>query len=249
MRGRLNNGSQRCQILILRNCKCHLLWKKGVIKPRIWGWEHPGLWALNAIPESLTGRGRGGWTWTEQQPMWRGAAVWPQASESRLHCQSSWSNFSPGAPRESMTSHSKTVREGWFFRVLFFFFKSFIYLLTYLLAPLWGIWDLSSLQFSSVQSLSHVRFFATPWTAACQASLSVTNSRSLLKLMYIESVIPSNHLILCHPLRLLPSIFPSIRVFSNESVLCIRWPKYWSFSFSISLSNDQMHAPCIGRQS
>ena len=95
----------------------------------------------------------------------------------------------------------------------------------------------SATSFSSVQSVSHVWLFATPWTAACQASLSITNSWSLLKLMSIELVIPSNHLILCHPL-LLPSIFPSIRVFSNESVLHIRWPKYWSFSFSISSSNE-----------
>ena len=93
-------------------------------------------------------------------------------------------------------------------------------------------------QFSSVQSLGHVRLFATPWTAACQASLSITNSRSLLKLMSIESVMPSNHLILRHPLPLLPSIFPSIRVFSNESSLHIRRPKYWSFSPSISPSNE-----------
>ena len=93
-------------------------------------------------------------------------------------------------------------------------------------------------QFSSVQLLSHVRFFATSWTAAHQAFLSITNSWSLLKLMSIESVMPFNHLILCHPFLLLPSIFPSIRVFSNESVLCIRWPKYWSFSFSISPSNE-----------
>ena len=92
-------------------------------------------------------------------------------------------------------------------------------------------------QFSSVELLSHVRLFATPWTAACQASLSITNSRNLLKLMSIELVMPSNHLILCHHL-LLPSIFPSIRVFSNKSVLHIRWPKYWSFSFSISPSNE-----------
>ena len=92
--------------------------------------------------------------------------------------------------------------------------------------------------FNSVQSLSHVRLFATRWTAARQASLSITNSQSLLKLMSIESVMPSNHLILCRPLLLLPSIFPSIRVFSNESVLHIRWPKYWSFSFSISPSNE-----------
>ena len=90
----------------------------------------------------------------------------------------------------------------------------------------------------SVQSLSHVWLFVTPLTAACQASLSITNSWSLLKLIYIELVMPSNHLILCCPLLCLPSIFPSIRVFSNESALHIRWPKYWSFSFSISPSNE-----------
>ena len=93
----------------------------------------------------------------------------------------------------------------------------------------------------SVQ-LSHVQLFATPWTAACQASLSIISSQSLLKLMPIESVMSSRHLILCHPLLLPPLIFPSIRVFSNESVLCIRWPKYWSFSFSISPSNE-----CFGQ--
>ena len=91
---------------------------------------------------------------------------------------------------------------------------------------------------SSVQWHSHVRLFATPWTAARQASLSITNSLCSLKLMSIESVMRSNHLILCRPLLLLPSIFPSIRVFSNESVLRIRWPKYWSFSFSISPSSE-----------
>ena len=91
-------------------------------------------------------------------------------------------------------------------------------------------------QFSSVSQ--RVRLFVTPWTAARQASLSITNSQSLLKLMSIESVMPSNHLILCHPLLLLPSIFPSIRVFSNESALRIRWPKYWSFSFNISPSDE-----------
>ena len=96
----------------------------------------------------------------------------------------------------------------------------------------------SGLPFSSVQLLSCVRLFVTPWTAARHASLSITNSRSLLKLMPIESVMTSNHLILCRPLLLLPSIFPSIRVFSNESVLRIRWPKYWSFSFGISPSNE-----------
>ena len=95
----------------------------------------------------------------------------------------------------------------------------------------------NSLQFISVQSLSHVRLFATSWTATCQASLSINNSQSLLKLMSFESVMPSNHLILCHPLLLPASIFPSIWVFSNESALHIRWSKYCSFSFSVSPSN------------
>ena len=102
----------------------------------------------------------------------------------------------------------------------------------------WMCWTwLNTLQFSSVLLLSCVRFFATPWTAAHQTSLCITNSQSLLKLMTIQSVMPSIHLILCHTLLLPPSIFPSMRVFSDESVLCIRWPKYWSFSFSVSPSN------------
>ena len=92
--------------------------------------------------------------------------------------------------------------------------------------------------FSSVQLLSRIRLFVTPWTPARQACLSITNSWSLLKLMSIEPVMPSNHLILCRPLLLPPSIFPSIRVFLNESVLCIRWPKWWSFSYNISPSNE-----------
>ena len=95
-----------------------------------------------------------------------------------------------------------------------------------------------SVQFSSVQLLSHVRLFVTPWTAACQASLSLTNSQRSAKFISIESLMPSNHLILCHPLLLPPSIFLSIGVFSNESVLLIRWPKYWNFSFSISPSSE-----------
>ena len=95
----------------------------------------------------------------------------------------------------------------------------------------------SNLFFSSVQSLSCVQLFVTPWTVARQASLSITSSQSLLKLISIELVMPSNHLILCHPLLILPSVFPSIRVFSKESVLCIKWSKYWSFSFSISPFN------------
>ena len=102
----------------------------------------------------------------------------------------------------------------------------------------WSLDYLASVQFSSLQSLSCVRLFATPWTAAHQASLSITNSQTLPKLISIELVMPFNHLILCCLLLLPPSIFPSIRVVSNESVLCIRWPKYWSFSFNISPSNE-----------
>src|SRR5574337_525723 len=97
---------------------------------------------------------------------------------------------------------------------------------------------LSTTHTSSIQLLRHVLLFVTPWTTARQASLSITNSQSLPRLMSIESVMPSNHLILCHPLLLLPSMFSSIRVFPNESALHIRWPKYWSFSFDISLSSE-----------
>ena len=110
--------------------------------------------------------------------------------------------------------------------------------LLHLLPHGWLMLSESRIQFSSVHLLSHFRLFETPWTAAGQASLSITNSRSLFKLMSIELVMPSNHLSLYHSLLILPSIFPSIKVFSNESVLCIRWPKYWSFSFSISPYNE-----------
>ena len=101
-----------------------------------------------------------------------------------------------------------------------------------------GSLDLQPKCFNSVQLLSRVQLFVTSWIVPCQASLAITISWTLLKLMSIQSVMPSNHLILCHPFLLLPSIFPSIRVFSKESLLCIRWPKYWSFSFSISPSNE-----------
>ena len=107
-----------------------------------------------------------------------------------------------------------------------------------ILSPTWMLDTFQSIQFSSFQLLRRVRLFATPWTAACQGSLSITNSLILPKLMFVELVMPSNHFILCHPLLLLPSIFPSIRVFSNESALHIRWQKHWSFSFSISPSNE-----------
>ena len=102
----------------------------------------------------------------------------------------------------------------------------------------WEILGLNSPQFSSVQSLNHVWLFVTPWIAACQASLSITNSQSSLRLTSIESVMPSSHLILCHPLLLLPPIPPSIKLFSNESTLRMRWPKDWSFSFSIIPSKE-----------
>ena len=114
------------------------------------------------------------------------------------------------------------------YQTLFF---AYSYIVTFISAYI-------TVQFSSIQSLSCVRLFAIPWIAAHQAFLSITNFRSLPKLMSIESVMPSSHLVLCHPLLLLPSIFPSIRGFSNESTLRMRWPKYWSFSFSISPSNE-----------
>ena len=113
------------------------------------------------------------------------------------------------------------------------FFKSSIYYFRWL-----SLLKVRQIQFNSVQSLSCVRLFTTPWITARQASLSITNSRSSLKLTSIESVMPSSHLILCRPLLLLPPIPPSIRVFSNESTLCLRWPKYWSFSLSISPSSE-----------
>ena len=111
-------------------------------------------------------------------------------------------------------------------------------IISFLLLTLVFVCPSFSKSFQSVQSLSRVQLFATPWTEARQASLPITNSRSLLKLMSIELVMPSSHLILCRPLFLLPSIFPSIRVFSDESVLHIRWPEFWSFSFSINPSNE-----------
>ena len=114
-------------------------------------------------------------------------------------------------------------------------------LFKFLVKVWWIFWlfnAFSSVQFSSFRLLSSIQLFETPWIAACQASLSITNSRSSLKLMFIELVMPSSHLILCHPLLFLPPIPPSIRVFSSESTLCTRWPKYWSFSFSISPSKE-----------
>ena len=121
---------------------------------------------------------------------------------------------------------SPLFKKHWYSHIMHIFLYFFFHFTYYLV------------QFNSVQSLSHVQLFATPWTAARQASLSITNSQSPPKPMSIESVMPSNHLILCRPFLLLPSIFPSIRVFSNESALWIRWPKYWSFSFNISPSNE-----------
>ena len=124
--------------------------------------------------------------------------------------------------------------------------RQILYQLTYKASPFYNPIKQALLDYNiyllsmstSLQLLSHVRLFVTPWTEALQASLSITNSWSLLKLMSMESVMPSNHLILCHPLLLFPSICPIIMVFANESVLCMRWPQYWSFSFSISPSNE-----------
>ena len=129
---------------------------------------------------------------------------------------------------------------GWWTSIFWFSYSLFSFLLFCSIFPghILNFIKHCSAQFSSVQSLSWIRLFATPWTAANQAPLSITNSRSLLKLMSIELVMPSNHLILCRPLLLPPSIFPSIRVFSNELALPIRWPKYWSFRFRISTSNE-----------
>ena len=118
------------------------------------------------------------------------------------------------------------------------FHKDLFNLLKYMMKKTQSILIQHKCTFSSVQSLSRVRLSVTSWTAACRASLSIPNSRSPPKPMSVESMMPSNNLILCHPLLLLPSIFPSIKVFSNESTLHIRWPKYWSFSFSISPSNE-----------
>ena len=123
-------------------------------------------------------------------------------------------------PRSSLGMHAKSLRS------------------CPTVCDIWIVACQASLSFGSVQSHSHIRLFVTPWTAAHWASLSLTNSWSLLRLMSIELVMLSNHLVHCHPLLLLPSIFPNIQVFSNESVLPIRWPKYWSFSFSISPSNE-----------
>ena len=135
-----------------------------------------------------------------------------------------------------MTFHSWVISQ----TMIFFSCVTFVFPENYLIFPFALSSYVFCFVFFSIQfsSVTCIWLFATPWTAARQASLAITNSQSLLKLMSIESVMPSNHLILCHSLLLPPSIFPSIRVPSNESVLCIRWPKYWSFSFNISPSNE-----------
>ena len=160
--------------------------------------------------------------------VWHFAGVWHTASQEV--------RFSPTNLRQELERHCLEISKE---QIYSFFSNSYSFILWNALS---SIFDTqahdASVQFSSVQSLSRVQLFVTPWTAARQASLSIINSQSLLKLMSIELVMPFNHLILCRPLLLLPSIFPSIGVFSNESVLPFRWPKYWTFSFSISLSNE-----------
>ena len=150
--------------------------------------------------------------------------------------------------RRKLSSSCSFITYGLILNIMFFSFCCWCHWYENTIYPaqliFWERWllltpsILQMLLFCSVQSLSHVCLFATPWTEAHQSSLSITNSRNVLKLMSIESVMPSNHLILCHPLLLPPPILSSIRVCSNESVLRIRWPKYWSFSFSISPSNE-----------
>ena len=135
-------------------------------------------------------------------------------------------------PLDLFTSFVVSFYEWSFLIIFYLFYQSFQ------VSALWVMLKKPFLQFSSVQSLSRVRLFATPWIAARQASLSITNSRSSRRFTSIESVMPSSHLILCRPLLLLPLIPPSIRVFSNESTLRMRWPRYWSFSFSISPSKE-----------
>ena len=143
----------------------------------------------------------------------------------------------------------RSISNHYFFKYCFFSIFSLLdflalrvnvlYFLNFLIVfSFYNIFILDMFIFSSVQSLSHVQLFETPWIVACQASLAITNFKSLLKLMSIKSVMPPNHLVLRRPLLLLTSIFPSIRVFPSGSFLCIRWPNYWSFSFSISLSNE-----------
>ena len=148
--------------------------------------------------------------------------------------------FSHHHPYPPHTEHR--FQEGWWKQLLkyhqMYTWTSTKYILNYHSFNIFVLYYSFKLKFSSVQLLSLVRLFVTPWTPARQAFLSITNSRSLPKLMSIELVMPSNHLILCRPLLLLPSIFPSIRVFSNESALCSRWRKYWNFSFNINPSNE-----------
>ena len=148
--------------------------------------------------------------------------------------------FSHHHPYPPHTEHR--FQEGWWKQLLkyhqMYTWTSTKYILNYHSFNIFVLYYSFKLKFSSVKLLSLVRIFVTPWTPARQASLSITNSQSLPKLMSIELVMPSNHLILCRPLVLLPSIFPSIRVFSNESALCSRWPKYWNFSFNINPSNE-----------
>ena len=201
------------QNLYLENPMDRGAWQVTVYVTKSWTWlKWPSTPVLNMlIPGPCLRLGRGLGTWTFHK-LHRSLAVKLGLTPSLC---SSEQAFSYSCTRGSRATGSE-------------------HLFCSALSPL----EMPSPSVSSVQSLSHVRFFVTIWTAACQASLSITNSRSLPKLMSIELVMPSSHLILCHPLLLSPSIFPSIRVFSNESVLPIRWPKYWSFSFNISLSNE-----------
>jgi len=238
----------------------HLMWRvdsseKNSDAGRVWGQEEKGTtedetarwhhWLDGHEPEWTpgVGDGQGGLaccdSWGRKESDTTERLNWTELNESMAEC----------VAREWMKMFQFKTKilflPFWFFLFSFWHLKSS---LCYCFPFGHTFWVFLYLHFHcSVQSLSHVQLLATPWTAARQASLSITNSRSSLKPMSIESVMPSNHLILCRPLLLLPTIPPRIRVFSNESTLLTRWPKYWSFSFSISPSNEG--SPCSPRDS
>ena len=204
-------------------------------------WKDPQCWERLRAGGEGDDRGWDGWMASPTQWTWVGWTLGVGDGWGGLACCGSW-----GCKESDMTEQLNwtellliLMKSNLFFFFWIVLLVSYLNLHSSMFYYSWVCYLASlNVQFSSVQLLSCALLFATPWTTACQASLSITNSRSLLKLMSIELVMPSNHLILCHPLLVLPSIFPSIRVFSNESALHVRWLKYWSFSFNINPSNE-----------